>query len=631
VRTEDKAELLKQAAAADGPSRLRALALMCRHADLFSKEERLAAVKVNWNDNDRSLRQACAELLRTIEVKERFELSKALKPNEWAYYTALHACVTDMGAGFSVALPAAEKERIKTPQDVEMSLATLRLIQLHFGDIGDPKKKGTVWEGYSARLSNEQRWQRLGGGELVRISWFVASLHDFVLPFLQHDEMLAILRECSRVWSMMDLDDVIKDVSMNYAAVAKKCKNPTDSLHFLIAFGADPKGNNNPTALGAAVDILLGLNPRLEKLGAQRDLHWQPRLGELHLTLSDKYPAFNDLMLKHPNFVRADHVFFTKTPGFDRKKAASLFLKKVETESTFSWNADLVALLAELPAEQSLPVLRQQWGKSGVDAALLPILARTPQPEDRPKFVEGLASSNLATVSECLEALDKLPAKKDVAETGALIRALQTLPDAKEGQGLRKWVAERLKNTTGQDLGLDGAAWLKWFAGVEPKLAARLTNPDGVDVEAWSRRFAKLEWDNGDAGRGKAVFVKANCSTCHSGAAALGPDLSGITGRFSRPDLFTAIVQPSRDVADRYRTTVIETAAGKTYQGVVAYEAVDSLILHTGPATTVRIAGNEIASRKISRISLMPAGLLDGLLDREIVDLYAYLKTNPLK
>jgi hypothetical protein len=66
---------------------------------------------------------------------------------------------------------------------------------------------------------------------------------------------------------------------------------------------------------------------------------------------------------------------------------------------------------------------------------------------------------------------------------------------------------------------------------------------------------------------------------------------------------------------------------GNVYQGLVMYDAVDSLILQTGPATTVRLPGETVVARRVSPRSLMPAGLLDSLSDQEIVDLYAYLKT----
>ena len=148
-----------------------------------------------------------------------------------------------------------------------------------------------------------------------------------------------------------------------------------------------------------------------------------------------------------------------------------------------------------------------------------------------------------------------------------------------------------------------------------------------MNVDGWNRRLSAINWLAGDAERGRVVFSR-NCSSCHSGAQALGPDLRGAASRFSREDLFTAIVQPSKDVSPRYRTTLIGTADGKSYQGIIIYEAVDSLILQTGPDATVRLTNPRITERRVLPTSLMPAGLLDKFADSDIADLYAYLKAH---
>src|SRR5262249_55120295 len=106
-----------------------------------------------------------------------------------------------------------------------------------------------------------------------------------------------------------------------------------------------------------------------------------------------------------------------------------------------------------------------------------------------------------------------------------------------------------------------------------------------------------------------------------------GPDLRGVAGRFSRDDLFTAILEPGRDVSARYKTALVATVDGQVYQGMVVYEAVDGLILQTGATATVRLAGDQVAARRDAPGALMPAGLLDKVSDREVADLYAYLKT----
>jgi hypothetical protein len=51
------------------------------------------------------------------------------------------------------------------------------------------------------------------------------------------------------------------------------------------------------------------------------------------------------------------------------------------------------------------------------------------------------------------------------------------------------------------------------------------------------------------------------------------------------------------------------------------------VIVQTAPDTTVRIAGEDIESKRTLDTSLMPAGLLDKLTDREIADLMAYLRS----
>ena len=100
-----------------------------------------------------------------------------------------------------------------------------------------------------------------------------------------------------------------------------------------------------------------------------------------------------------------------------------------------------------------------------------------------------------------------------------------------------------------------------------------------------------------------------------------------MAGRFSRDDLFNAILYPSRDVAPAYRVNDIETQDGKNYSGIVIFEAAEGIIVQTGAATTIRIASANLVSRKPSTKSLMPAGLLKDLKPEDLADLYSYLKS----
>jgi putative heme-binding domain-containing protein len=336
----------------------------------------------------------------------------------------------------------------------------------------------------------------------------------------------------------------------------------------------------------------------------------------------------NVALLASPQFGRPAHALFAQTDGFDKRKAAELFLAKAAKDANYPWTADIMKLLGSLPAERSLPVLRKLWGQAGLEEAILPVLAHHAEPADRDRFLYGLTSPQMDTVRVSLNALEKLPDKSsDESHVLGVILALRRLGDTKDEKQLTDRLGKYLERLTGQKLSSDKKAWADWFAGKYPKLAARLSGPDGVDVAAWNKRLAKIDWAAGDAERGKLVFTKVNCASCHSGERALGPDLRGITGRFSRDDVLTAIIQPSKDISPRYRTTLIETAEGKVYQGLVIYDAVDSIILQTGPSATIRLVNKQIASRRFTDTSLMPAGLLDPVKDEEIADLYAYLKS----
>jgi putative heme-binding domain-containing protein len=127
--------------------------------------------------------------------------------------------------------------------------------------------------------------------------------------------------------------------------------------------------------------------------------------------------------------------------------------------------------------------------------------------------------------------------------------------------------------------------------------------------------------------KGRAAFAKATCAACHDSGGAIGPSLVGVGKRFGRDDLLAAILQPSRDVAPRYRPTRIATTDGKSHVGMLVYEATSGVIVQTAPDATVRIAGEDIESQRTLDTSLMPAGLLDKLTDREVADLVAYLKS----
>jgi putative heme-binding domain-containing protein len=478
-----------------------------------------------------------------------------------------------------------------------------------------PKAKGTVWEGYSAR----EGW----------LPPRFISEHDFqkavaVLRSTFPTGKIHLDREISRTLAMIQDDD--PSLPMKMTDRLTMSSDPIEDLHYLIVL-ARLRAPRPPSVTNKTAAALLALDRKIRARHLNRDSNWPLRVAELHAELAHKDPSLNDALLTATEFGRPDHALFTRCNGFERRRAAEIFWRRARDDADFAWNPELVALMGDLPAEQYLPLLRRLWDRGGLEEAILPLLARHPDPADRDKFLQGIGSPQLSMIRLCLEALEKLPPARGGEHVFPLVRCLRCLPESKEGDRLREHVGRYLHYLTGLDLGNNKQAWTEWFSKSYPGLAARLGGADGVDVAGWNKRLSRLNWSAGNAERGRGVFTKASCAACHSGQQALGPDLHGVAGRFSRHDLFTAILQPSLDISPRYRTTLVTTADDKIYQGIVIYEAVDSLILQTGPATTVRLVNTQITGRRVTETSLMPSGLLDKLTDQEIVDLYGYLRS----
>jgi putative heme-binding domain-containing protein len=516
-------------------------------------------------------------------------------------------------------LPLAERfgSRAHTPREMpgrsqhpgtQSLLYRIREWERRAGDIGTKAAMGTVFEGYT-----------VPSPEAIPADFVASMVASFRIsnPYRPQD------LELTRLFAIVADGDASPFGQI--AGKLTRSSDPLDDTHYLIVL-ARMTAPRTPAITATIADALLGLDQKLTDRRIARDTNWPLRIAELHAELARKDSSLNGVLVEHSDFARPANVVFTRCPGFDRRRAALRFYTRAKDAHDFAWTPEIVALMGKLPEETSRPLLLSLWDRGGFEDAILPILARNPQPGDREKFIAGLQSPQLKQVSTCLDALDKLPAAGDGAELLALVRVLRALGESKAESPIRGRVARRLQKLSGQSIGPDKIAWTDWLTKAKPELAAKLGGADGVDVAAWQKRLAGVEWTAGDSERGRTVYSKASCAACHSGGSAVGPDLRGVGGRFGRDDLLTAILQPSKDIAPRYRTLQIAATDGKVYQGLIVYEAPDGVMLQTGPATMVRIAGNQIESRGYTDRSLMPAGLLDKLTDGEIADLVAYLK-----
>lgn len=485
----------------------------------------------------------------------------------------------------------------------DRALVEIRDTQRSFGDLVDPKLVGTVWEGYSFRQP----------ADAERRANVLSALHD---RFPTKDADLN--RELSRTLAALADDD--PTIVRKAVAFLTKDSDSIEDVHYLIVLGR-LTGKRTPDDTARIADALVTLDTKFEAKKILRDRHWPLRLGEATAALLKHDPALEAAILKHPQFGQAAHAWLAKL--LDKPAAARRIAGAAKATADYEWSAELVGLLAALPDAEVRPLLPKLAARGGLTDALVPLFARSPTADDRPHFVAGLQSYQPATVARSAAVLAKLPA--DDREFVPAVQALRRLGDAAGDKNAKAAVVELLQQRTGQKH-TTAKEWADWLTATKPALAKALT-PGGVDPAAWAKRATAVAWDAGDAAAGKVVFAKASCAACHNGAQAIGPSLEGVTKRFSRDDLLTAIVDPNKDVSPRYRTTEVNTRDGKTYRGVVIYEATDGVILHLGTTETVRVSGDNIESQRTRDTSLMPVGLLDPLSDREVADLVAYLRS----
>ncbi len=134
-----------------------------------------------------------------------------------------------------------------------------------------------------------------------------------------------------------------------------------------------------------------------------------------------------------------------------------------------------------------------------------------------------------------------------------------------------------------------------------------------------------------DYDRGRKLFATGKCFACHrfdSEGGSNAPDLTGVAGRFSPRDLLESILDPSKEVSDQYAAVEIRTTDERVITGRIVNLSADNVMVNTNmlePGANTTVDRKLIESIKPSKVSLMPAGLMDTFKEDEVLDLMAYI------
>jgi putative heme-binding domain-containing protein len=127
---------------------------------------------------------------------------------------------------------------------------------------------------------------------------------------------------------------------------------------------------------------------------------------------------------------------------------------------------------------------------------------------------------------------------------------------------------------------------------------------------------------------GKKLFT-VRCATCHvlhATGGTVGPDLTP----FKRDDaahLLLHVINPSAEIREGYENQIVVTGDGRTLTGIVVEKDAGVVVLRTADGQRVVLPKDDVEEMRVSGVSLMPEGLLQGLSDQEVRDLFAYLRS----
>ncbi len=161
-------------------------------------------------------------------------------------------------------------------------------------------------------------------------------------------------------------------------------------------------------------------------------------------------------------------------------------------------------------------------------------------------------------------------------------------------------------------------------------------SPAASFVKAWTWEELETALPQTRHGRsweqGRAALAKAQCLKCHrvnEQGSSTGPDLTHVGHRFDGRALLESILQPSKEIDEKYRLSSYVMDSGQVITGrpIGVSAAVITVQTNSLRAETVALKRAEIEQTLPAGLSPMPTGLLDVLTRDEILDLLAYLQS----
>lgn len=314
----------------------------------------------------------------------------------------------------------------------------------------------------------------------------------------------------------------------------------------------------------------------------------------------------------------------------DTSRSAQVRLAAIELGLVFSDSRALQSLRSLALDQSALAEDRQRAVRSlitkkapGVGALLLDLVDDAAVQREA---IRGLAEFEESTTA------DELLARYAALSGAAKQDALQTLA-SREAWGSKLMDAIESNQLPLKDV---TAFTARQLLSLNSKaLSARITKTWGemrttpADkaklITNYKKRLTPDTLKRANLAAGRALFEK-NCANCHrlfGSGGAIGPDITG-SQRSNLDYVLENLIDPSAAVSKDYQMEVVLTDSGRVVTGMVIDESDQSLTIQTANEKLV-VPLSEIEQRTLSKVSMMPEGVLQQLSNEQVRDLIGYL------
>ena len=137
-----------------------------------------------------------------------------------------------------------------------------------------------------------------------------------------------------------------------------------------------------------------------------------------------------------------------------------------------------------------------------------------------------------------------------------------------------------------------------------------------------------LAQTKGNRSKGKAFFAQQGCIACHAlskDEVQKGPYLGQIGGIMDADRIAMSILRPEQEISQGFKTVSITTKKGGAHVGFVTNRLSDQIEMRDIAGTVTTLKASEIASETLLPISMMPAGLANGMSMNDFASLVHFL------